>query len=215
MFEAIKSEVNSSASLEENVNGYRTPEKLNTVQRGESSHVRQASPGQMEAFLEKNVGGFSEQPCVPSRPIRNGNKHFTCSRCDKHFTRNFTLQRHMKKHTQAKGHQCNFCTRAFYRKDVLQRHEVVCQRNLINKMPAEQVNLEQSTLHQRYCGKVLTGEEDTNRVHFNTRKMFTCESCNKNFSRKFALDSHKKIHERLPLQIFFENLLSERHETNA
>ena len=133
IFEAIKSEVNSPASLDENMNGYRKLEKLNMVQRGESSHVRQASPGQMEAFPEENVGGFSKQPCVTSQPIQSGNKHFTCSRCDKHFTRNFTLQRHLKKHTQVKGHQCNFCTRAFYRKDVLQQHEVVCQRNRQNK----------------------------------------------------------------------------------
>ena len=49
-------------------------------------------------------------------------KDFTCSVCHKHYTRKWSLNRHMKSHTGEKPFQCLICKQSFARKDNLQAH---------------------------------------------------------------------------------------------
>lgn len=128
---------------------------------------------EMEAFLEGIIGEVDIQPIEHDIRPKNNNGNFTCTRCDKRFTRKFAFERHMKIHSQEKMHSCNLCTRTFYRKDKLQQHEIVCRRKMSDDLNKTQ----------------LIAYEGNN---FTAPKRFVCTHCKKDFKRNFDLQRHEE-----------------------
>ena len=54
--------------------------------------------------------------------MRNNNNNFICNICDKQFTRQDNLSRHMQSHQPRKNIICQICGQQFSRADNLNRH---------------------------------------------------------------------------------------------
>ncbi|KAL9951227.1 hypothetical protein ACROYT_G043851 [Oculina patagonica] len=171
------------------MNAYHELEELNMQEWEDLCRCHPISLRDMEVFQE----GISDEVDKSSfdlycRP-ENTKKSFICSQCEKHFTRKYDLERHMKTHTRAKEYGCNFCTRMFYRKDKLQQHQAICQRKAIE---------DQCTAKQKIANEVgangnsVMGHDD--RGGSKAPKNFVCARCNKHFKRKFHFKRHTKIH---------------------
>ncbi|RMY54752.1 hypothetical protein D0863_13530 [Hortaea werneckii] len=52
----------------------------------------------------------------------NGQRLYSCGKCNKSYARLDHLSRHVRMHTQEKPYQCQVCTKAFARADLLKRH---------------------------------------------------------------------------------------------
>ncbi|OUM69315.1 hypothetical protein PIROE2DRAFT_30055, partial [Piromyces sp. E2] len=50
------------------------------------------------------------------------NRPYVCSTCGAGFVRKHDLNRHEKVHTGVKNYKCPYCDRAFSRNDALSRH---------------------------------------------------------------------------------------------
>ncbi|KAM4012635.1 uncharacterized protein ACNLHF_004665 [Anomaloglossus baeobatrachus] len=109
-------------------------------------------------------------------------KPFSCSKCEKCFTRKSRLNIHQKTHPGKKPFSCPECGKCFTQKTTLANH----QKYHTGEMPfscseCEKCFIRKSELigHQR----IHTGE-----------KPFSCSECGKCFIQKSNLVMHKKIH---------------------
>ena len=133
-------------------------------------------------------------------------KNFVCTRCNKHFTRKFDLQRHMKVHAREKEFQCSTCTKTFHRRDKKLQHEQNCGRLQIQVKDNRLT--EGSTVHVGH-GESSPTEERENDV---------CESAlNRNLK---TVQMKPRINEKHDLTLFlkgkkaniFKNLKTELKE---
>ena len=136
----------------------------------------------------------------------NVSKNFVCTRCNKHFTRKFDLQRHMKIHAREKEFQCSTCTKTFHRCDKKLQHEQNCRRL---QLPVEDNRLNQGSMVQVGHGESSPTEERENDV---------CESAlNRNLK---TVQMKPRINEKHDLTLFlkgkkaniFKNLKTELKE---
>ena len=54
--------------------------------------------------------------------LHTGKKEFHCEICEKKFTQNSTLKRHMLTHTKVKPNECDVCKKKFSQKSNLVKH---------------------------------------------------------------------------------------------
>lgn len=121
-----------------------------------------------------------EHESSPSReasaiPTRKKKGH-SCPFCDKEFSRNSTLARHVQNHRGEKEFKCSTCPRAFHRRDLLRRHAAlhdsgeryVCGTSLC----AARLNLEKEVLAWG-CGRRFARQDELTR-HFQGKKGQTC-----------------------------------------
>ena len=54
--------------------------------------------------------------------VHTGEKEFQCEVCEKKFSRQEHLKRHMLTHTKVKTHECDICSKKFSLKDHLVQH---------------------------------------------------------------------------------------------
>ncbi|XP_075071162.1 uncharacterized protein LOC142160107 isoform X1 [Mixophyes fleayi] len=119
---------------------------------------------------------------VTHSTAHRGSKIFSCSECDKCFTRKATLVTHQRSHTGEKPFLCSECGKSFTDKSKLIRH----LRTHTGEKP----------FPCSECGKCLTQKSKLIR-HLRTHtgeKPFPCSECGKCFTEKTNLVSHQKIH---------------------
>ena len=191
-FLTIKTRViRAAASVVRNMNTYHELEELNIQEWEDLCRHHPISSRDMETFLEDTINEVDAPSLELFHLPKNNKKNFLCTQCEKHFTKKFALERHMKIHTQEKGYGCNLCTRKFYRKDKLQQHQEICQRKAIN----DQCSKEPNNADDCDVGENTITAHDV-RGRINACKNFVCTRCNKHFTRKFDLHRHMKIHAR-------------------
>uniref|UniRef100_A0A1A8L942 C2H2-type domain-containing protein n=1 Tax=Nothobranchius pienaari TaxID=704102 RepID=A0A1A8L942_9TELE len=126
----------------------QTDQRLGSLSQSNSSSIPQQSqdPCRDETLHEENpnymmatnstISAFW-QGCSSFSPARRmrmtqrsslGEKRFTCSYCDKTFTRFGQLKEHMRSHTGEKPFSCKQCGRSFTKQCNLIRHAVVHSR---------------------------------------------------------------------------------------
>lgn len=142
----------------------------------------------------------------------NFSEKFKCIDCEKTFTVESSLQRHLKAHSKEKTHKCNDCDKAFSVISNLRTHQQLHSEvtpfkcNDCNKTFSLESNLRR---HKRVhigekqfkcdeCRKAFAWQSDLrNHKRFHSgKKPFKCGNCERTFSRKHHLAVHKKIHKK-------------------
>ena len=107
---------------------------------------------------------------------------FTCSECDKTFSRSTTLTRHIKRiHFRIRPHKCGQCTMCFTIASELKRHM--------------QVHAGERFYKCTECAKSCATASDLKkhlRVHTGERP-YSCSECQRTFSRSDSLCRHMRI----------------------
>ena len=98
---------------------------------------------------------------------------FTCERCGDAFNRKDALKCLMKKHSQEKLHQCQYCSRKFYRRDTCLEHQKLCafekeddhHDSIKRKYPEGKENGEQRAKQWRWDDATVNTTTEGNDVH--------------------------------------------------
>ena len=111
--------------------------------------------------------------------IHSGRKPFQCEHCDLAFTQKGNLTTHMRLHTNDRPYECMFCDKSFPQKLQMTSHE---------KIHTGERPFECSICLLR-C---ITKQDLNNHMKIHDAITFKCDFCNKQFSRKYYLNLHKK-----------------------
>ena len=126
-------------------------------------------------------------------------QEFKCELCDKTFTHDKNVKRHLLTHTSPKEiHVCTFCQSIFLRKDYLKIHikkfHVFVEYDVDM---AEQFKQDSKTYKCKICEEVFIGEEANMELvsHIASKckkgRRFPCDECTKDFSNKYNLNQHE------------------------
>lgn len=110
-------------------------------------------------------------------------KLFSCSVCDKSFTRRAHLSRHSRLHTGERPYACLICNIFFTRSEPRNQHMI----KVHPEFRSESCNI---------CGKAYIDENDRI-VHTRSHQMkrsFRCTVCSKEFEKASSLAGHMQIH---------------------
>jgi hypothetical protein len=120
------------------------------------------------------------------RLIHTGKKSYQCKECPKAFVRADDFKKHRRVHTGEKPYECEDCDKSFTQASSLKIHKRIhtCEKPYKCTWPS--------------CGKTFTQAGNLKR-HTQTHtgeKPFQCDLCQKAFSDRSNLRTHKRKHER-------------------
>ncbi|XP_029448337.1 gastrula zinc finger protein XlCGF57.1-like [Rhinatrema bivittatum] len=140
-------------------------------------------------------------------------KPFSCTKCNKCFSKKEALVRHQKIHTGVKEFTCMECGKSFWEKGYLTKHQKIhtgvkpftcgeCGKSFLQKSTLiihQGIHTEVKTFTCKECGKSFEKNSylvTHQRIHTGV-KPFTCSECGKSFSQQWYLASHQKIHKEV------------------
>ena len=145
------------------------------------------------------------------------NRENRCEICQKTFSRNTHLKRHIMTHTQEKPHKCGVCGKAFARLDHLNNHKIyhsairpfdcdICKKQFKR---TEDLRRHRETRHRDktlteakteicpICKKGFTTQKYLNqhlKMH-STNRIYPCKNCSEEFDDRNSLNEHsQKVH---------------------
>lgn len=137
--------------------------------------------------------------CKLSVPSQNYKSHFLkhsvnfkCEYCDKKFSNNFNLKRHLFIHTLQTPYKCDLCDAKFSRRDKLKAHIMIhtcekpftCDACGLNYRTKEKLNFHQ----QRSCNNDDSSDSEK------YKRKYSCDVCFKTFTLVSSLNTHMQLH---------------------
>ena len=121
-----------------------------------------------------------------------------CDVCDLDMAKG-ALSRHKKKHLEIKF-ECEKCDKVYTRKDILQKHELICGTDIVKVVEAP------VTINCETCGKSFTKKrylEQHKRTHGVRKEMvqYDCKFCDKMFASNRSLGKHVAKHHPNPRRV--------------
>ncbi|XP_075769171.1 uncharacterized protein LOC142821596 isoform X2 [Pelodiscus sinensis] len=158
------------------------------VGQGKSSHRSRRLKTNTETVQKKIP--HQHLPCACSdcatlikhEKAQTGKRPFSCSDCEKSFSRRSYLVTHRRDHTGEKPFSCSNCGKSFSQRSYL----VIHRRDHTGEKPFSCSD----------CGKSFSRRSHlvTHRRAHTGEKPFSCSDCGKSFSRRSYLVSHRRVH---------------------
>ncbi|KAJ8362706.1 hypothetical protein SKAU_G00115370 [Synaphobranchus kaupii] len=149
------------------------------IQSGDFNHhcdkVLIKNPGLLNYFQKKTNNRNKSK-------IHTCQKPYKCTQCEKCFTSNSALNRHLRIHTGGKFYKCSQCGKCFSQKYHFNNH----QRVHTGEKPYK-------CIHCGKCFSQISNLKGHLRLHSGERP-YTCSQCGKCFPTRSHLNSHQKIH---------------------
>ncbi|XP_029442862.1 gastrula zinc finger protein XlCGF26.1-like [Rhinatrema bivittatum] len=156
---------------------------------------------------------FLHNKSVFEKKVHTDEKHFSCTKCNKCFSKKEALKRHLKIHTGVKEFTCIECGKSFWEKGNFIRHQKIhtgVKPFTCTECGVRFTQKSTLTLHQRIhtrdkificeeCGKSFKKDSYLiihQKIHKGV-KPFICEECGKSFGQQWYLTNHQKIHKEV------------------
>ena len=153
---------------------------------------------------------------------------FACDMCSQSFSRQSQLTIHKILHTDQKLHSCKICKKSFLHKDSIKRHMVIhsvkkfscvkCKKSFTRQCSLRR----HSKVHFRENNQISkkVGEKSSNQktdlnsktLNETNKKLFSCNKCDKSYTRMSGLRRHSMIHHRH--KISYGNSLDKEYDSN-
>ncbi|KAM4034769.1 LOW QUALITY PROTEIN: uncharacterized protein ACNLHF_021459 [Anomaloglossus baeobatrachus] len=185
--EVVPSSLHSKDLSSDPMKQVLSPDSLHTTKKNRS-HKRgiktQAALKAKQSISHSEYGKcfLLETSFVNPQKIRTKEKRFSCSNCEKYYTKKSYLVRHARMHTGEKPYSCSECGKCFAHRATLVGHK----RFHTGEKPFRCSECGKCFSHKSHLvghQKIHTGE-----------KIFSCSECGKCFAHKSTLVQHQRIH---------------------
>uniref|UniRef100_A0A4W5LJ27 C2H2-type domain-containing protein n=1 Tax=Hucho hucho TaxID=62062 RepID=A0A4W5LJ27_9TELE len=173
-----------------------------TVHKPEGGDTEPASGTPLEATPEDSDSSYTSTPQDPSYEPSQTEKHKqskVCCICKKLLPKSYSMQVHMRSHSDLRPHKCPHCGQMFKNINDMRKHIVKIVCKVLRAEPEEaqaQVHaLTHSPLHCTECSRMFADPEKLDR-HKLVHKPLKCTMCEDSFNgvkplKKHYLDVHK------------------------
>uniref|UniRef100_A0A8D2IV72 Uncharacterized protein n=1 Tax=Varanus komodoensis TaxID=61221 RepID=A0A8D2IV72_VARKO len=142
--------------------------------------------------------------------IHTGEKPYSCSDCGQNFSRRLQLVIHRRTHTGETPYRCAQCGKCFTRRSSLLTHERIhtgekpntctdCGKSFIQKgylLIHRRIHTGERPYKCSSCEQSWRSNLIRHRRTHTGEKPYQCSECGKSYTRKTALERHKKTHVR-------------------
>ncbi|XP_029495536.1 zinc finger protein 431-like [Oncorhynchus nerka] len=171
-----------------------------TVQKPEGGDTELASGTPLEATPEDSDSSSTSTPQDPSYESNQTEKRKqskVCCICKKLLPKSYSMQVHMRSHSDLRPHKCPHCGQMFKNINDMRKHivKIVCKVLRAESEEAQVHALTHSPLHCTECSRMFADPEKLDR-HKLVHKPLKCTMCENSFNgvkplKKHYLDVHK------------------------